>query len=71
MNDERTVANILSMFPALLWIAEALVAVAAVAIVARGGVLLQRRQSVTAIAAALVVGWLSAFTVGRAIGLPI
>lgn len=71
MNDERTVAHILTIFPALLWIAEALVAVAAVAFVAGGGVVSRQRRSLTAIAAAIVFGWLSAFTIGRAIGLPI
>jgi hypothetical protein len=70
-NDELTVGHILNVSPALLWIAEALVAVAALAFVAGGGGLHQRRGSVTAIAAAIVAGWLSAFTVGRAIGLPI
>ena len=71
MNDERTVAHLLNVSPVLLWIVEALVAVAAVAFAARGGGLAHRRRSVMAIMAAIVGGWVSAFTVGRAIGLPI
>jgi hypothetical protein len=71
MNDERTVAHLLNVSPVLLWIVEALVAVAAVAFAARGGGLAHRRRSVMAITAAIVGGWVSAFTVGRAIGLPI
>ena len=71
MNDERTVAHILNVFPPLLWIAEALVAAAAVVFVARDVPILQRGRSAVAIAAGLAGGWFSAFTVGRAIGLPI
>jgi hypothetical protein len=70
MNDERTVAHILHVFPPFLWIAEALVAAAAAAFAARN-VDMPRGRSVMAIAAGLIVGWVSAFTVGRAIGLPI
>jgi len=71
MNDERSVAHLVNVSPALLWIAEALVAVAAVAFVARDDAIPRGTRSVIAIVAGLVAGWLSALTVGRAIGLPI
>jgi hypothetical protein len=70
-NDERTVAHILNLFPPVVWIAEALVAAAAVAFVARDDAIPRGIRSVIAIAEGLVAGWLSALTIGRAIGLPI
>ena len=71
MNDERTVAQLLGVPAGVVWIVEALIATAAVSFVALTTPLAQPHRSVMAIAAAIVLGWLSAFTVGRAFGLPI
>lgn len=71
MNDERAVANVLGVSVRLLWIAEALTVITAAAVVARATSLVQARRAVIAIAAGIAVGWVSALTLGRAIGLPI
>jgi len=71
MNDERTVAHLLGVPARLLWIAEAAVAMAAVAFVARATPVAQRRRAVIWIGVGIVAGWISALTLGRAIGLPI
>jgi hypothetical protein len=69
--DERTVAQLTNTSPRLLWSVEALVAIAAVAFVARSTPMPRRRRSVLWIALGTVAGWVSALTLGRAIGLPI
>jgi hypothetical protein len=70
-NDERTVAQLTNTSARLLWSAEALVAMAAVVFVARGTPIPQRRRAVLWIALGIAAGWVSALTIGRAIGLPI
>ena len=71
LNDERTVAQLTGVSARLLWGAEALVAIAAVAFVGRGTPIAQWRRSVFWIALGIAGGWVSALTIGRAIGLPI
>jgi hypothetical protein len=70
-NDERTVAQLTNTSARLLWSAEALVTIAAVAFVARSTPMSEHRRSVFWIVLGIVGGWVSALTIGRAIGLPI
>ena len=70
-NDERTVAQLTGAPAMVLCGAEVLVAIAAVAFVARGTPIAQRRRAVLWIAVGIVAGWVSAVTIGRTIGLPI
>jgi hypothetical protein len=71
VNDERTVAALSGVPAGLLWAVEALVAAAAVALVARATPFAERSRSLVWIGAGIVIGWVSALTIGRAIGLPI
>lgn len=71
INDERTVGPLLGVSARLLWTAEALVGAAAVFVVWRASLIADPSRSVGWIAVGIVIGWLSAFTLGRVIGLPI
>lgn len=71
VNDEGTLGRLLGMSPRWLWTIEALATAGAIAFISRrtaGGDL---RRHFPWIVAGIVIGWVSALTVGRAIGLPI
>jgi hypothetical protein len=71
INDERTIGPLLGVSARLLWTIEALVGAAAVFVVWRANLIAEPSRSVGWIGVGIVIGWLSAFTVGRAVGLPI
>jgi hypothetical protein len=70
-NDETTIGAILSVSPRVLWSMEFLVVGTCCYFVIRGLGTGQRSHTVWATAIASTIGWISAMTFGRWIGLPI
>jgi hypothetical protein len=71
VNDERTVGRLLHVVPVLLWSGEALVATVALVIVSANVPPGMERRSTAWMVLGIILGWMSAFTVGRAVGLPV
>ena len=68
-NDEGTVGMVIGVSPRALWTIEAVLTVLLVSIVVRRSG--ASRQVLLLCSGAALVGWISAFTVGRAVGLRI
>jgi len=69
VNDEQTVGVLTGVPPVMIWSAEALLTGALILWMVRR--LPQHRSLIGAAAFASLAGWVSAFTFGRAVGLPI
>jgi uncharacterized membrane protein len=68
-NDENVVGLAMGISPKMLWAVEAVVTVLLMTVIARrSGV---SRHAILLSVGAALVGWISAFTFGRAVGLPI
>ena len=70
-SDERTVGALLGVSPQSLWMAELLFAVACLTVIVRRVPVRVRRPTLAWIGIGVVVGLISALTLGRAIGIPI
>jgi hypothetical protein len=71
INDERTVAQIVGVSARLLWAVELLIVGLAVYYVTLRLPSGTRGRTLLSVAIGILLGWVSAFTLGRAIGLPI
>lgn len=70
-NDERTVGHLLGVSPRLLWGLESVLVFWAIFVAAKYIPENERRSIAAWVCIALVIGWATAFPLGRAAGLPI
>jgi hypothetical protein len=70
-NDEITISQLLGISPRGLWIVEVTVVATMLWLVARGLDDRAKPRALRYLSAGIVAGWLSLFTIGRAMGLPI